>query len=115
MNCRGYTMLDQVLDWKDVRDWVHEVRQIPGASFTLDTKEGFYTESKDPEFLDLVLKGYQSKMTCEEDVLAQERAINKVALYHKTDIPKIAERMLAHPYSPQTVSSITEGCAYYIW
>ena len=23
--------------------------------------------------------------------------------------------MLAHPYSPQTVSSITEGCAYYIW
>lgn len=94
VNCRGYTMLDQVLDWQDVQDWVRDVRQIPGASFTLDTKEGFYTESKDPEFLDLVLKGYQSKMTCQEDVLVQERAINKVALYHKTDIPKIADEML---------------------
>ena len=53
VNCRGYTMLDQTLDWKDVQDWVHEVRKIPGASFTMDTKEGFYTESRDPEFLDL--------------------------------------------------------------
>ena len=22
VNCRGYTMLDQTLEWKDVRDWV---------------------------------------------------------------------------------------------
>lgn len=93
VSCRGYTMLDQTLDWKDVQDWVREVRQIPGASFTMDTKEGFYTESRDPEFLDLVLKGYKSAMDVEEDVLARERAINKVALYHKTDIQRIAKEM----------------------
>lgn len=93
VSCRGYTMLDQTLDWKDVQDWVREVRQIPGASFTMDTKEGFYTESRDPEFLDLVLKGYKSAMDVEEDVLTKERAINKVALYHKTDIQRIAKEM----------------------
>ena len=44
--CRGYDMLEQVLEWEQVCQWVREVRQIPGASFTLDTKEGFYTESR---------------------------------------------------------------------
>ena len=48
--CRGYDMLEQVVEWELVCQWVREVRQIPGASFTLDTKEGFYTESSDPEF-----------------------------------------------------------------
>lgn len=94
VNCRGYTMLDQTLDWKDVEDWVREVRRIPGASFTMDTKEGFYTESRDPEFLDLVLKGYKSAMTVEEDVLAKERPVNKVALYHKTDIERLAKELI---------------------
>ena len=60
--CRGYDMLEQVLEWEQVCQWVREVRQIPGASFTLDTKEGFYTESTDPEFLDLVQNGYRSTL-----------------------------------------------------
>lgn len=94
VNCRGYTMLDQTLDWKDVKDWVREVRQIPGTSFTMDTKEGFYTESQDVEFIDLVRKGYKSVLNVEEDVLAKERSVNKVALYHKTDIERIAKEMI---------------------
>lgn len=94
VNCRGYTMLDQTLDWKDVKDWVREVRQIPGTSFTMDTKEGFYTESQDEEFIDLVRKGYKSVLNVEEDVLAKERSVNKVALYHKTDIERIAKEMI---------------------
>ena len=95
VTCRGYTMLDQTLDWEDVKDWVKEVRRIPGASFTMDTKEGFYSESKDPEFLDLVLKGYKSIMHVEEDVLATERSVNKVALYHKTDIARLSKDMIS--------------------
>ena len=94
VNCRGYTMLDQTLEWKDVRDWVREVRKIPGTSFTLDTKDGFYTESRDPEFIALVREGYKSVLNLEEDVLAEERAVNKVALYHKTDIEEIAKEMI---------------------
>lgn len=94
VNCRGYTMLDQVLDWKDIQDWIQEVRKIPGASFTMDTKEGFFTESQDPEFLDLVRKGYKSIIHVEEDVLVKERMVNKMAIYHKTDILKIADDMI---------------------
>lgn len=94
VTCRGYTMLNQTLDWEDVKDWVEEVRRIPGASFTMDTQEGFYSESRDPEFLDLVLKGYKSVMHVEEDVLAVERPVNKVALYHKTNIEHLAKDMI---------------------
>lgn len=94
VNCRGYTMLDQVLDWRDIQDWIGEVRGIPGACFTMDTKEGFFTESQDPEFLNLVREGYKSVITVEKDVLAKERMVNKMAIYHRTDILKIADQMI---------------------
>ena len=72
--CRGYDMLEQVVEWELVCQWVREVRQIPGASFTLDTKEGFYTESSDPEFL--------------------RRRINKMAVYRKENIREVAELLI---------------------
>lgn len=92
--CRGYTMLEQVVDWELVCQWVHEARCIPGASFTLDTKEGFYTESSDPEFLDLVENGYRSKITVVEDVLAEKRRVNKMAIYRKENIREVAQTMI---------------------
>ncbi len=92
--CRGYTMSEELIEWKDVCEWVEEVRKIPGASFTIDANEGFYTESSDPEFLDLVRLGYRSKITVVEDALAVERRINKVAIYRKTDIQKVVEYMV---------------------
>lgn len=92
--CRGYDMLEQVLEWDQVCQWVREVRQIPGASFTLDTKEGFYTESSDSEFLDLIRNGYRSKITVVDDVLARELRINKVAVYRKENIQEIARIMI---------------------
>lgn len=92
--CRGYTMLEQVVDWTYVCQWVEEVRKMEGTSFTLDTKEGFYTESSDPEFLSLVREGYKSKITAVEDVLAEERRINKMAIYRKEGIGEIAKTMI---------------------
>ena len=93
--CRGYDMLEQVIDWELIREWVREVRQIPGASFTLDTKEGFYTESSDPVFLDLVENGYRSKITVVEDVLAQQYRVNKMAIYRRERIQEVADLMIA--------------------
>ena len=90
--CRGYTMMEQVIDPEYVRQWVKEVRQIPGASFTLDTKEGFYTESSDREFLSLVRDGYRSRITEVEDVLAQDYRVNKMAIYLGKKILKKCRR-----------------------
>ena len=87
-------MLEQVVDWAYVCQWVEEVRKMEGTSFTLDTKEGFYTESSDPEFLSLVREGYKSKITAVEDVLAEERRINKMAIYRKEGIGEIAKTMI---------------------
>lgn len=92
--CRGYTMLEDVIDWKTVCEWVREVRQIPGASFTLDTKEGFYTESQDTAFLDLVQKGYKSKLAVQEDVLLEEKQVVKMAIYHGEHIKDIAAAVI---------------------
>lgn len=94
VSCRGYTMLEQIIDWQYVCRWVREARRIPGASFTLDTKEGFYTESSDPEFLDLVRNGYRSDITVVEDALAKELRINKMAIYRKENIGEVAQMMI---------------------
>ena len=93
--CRGYTMMEQVINPEYVRQWVKEVRQIPGASFTLDTKEGFYTESSDREFLSLVRDGYRSRITEVEDVLAQDYRVNKMAIYRKENIEEVSETMIS--------------------
>ncbi len=95
VTCRGYTMLEQVVDWAYVCQWVREVRDIPGASFTLDTKEGFFTESSDKEFLDLVRNGYNSDIMVMEDVLEKELRINKMAIYRKENIKAVAEMMVS--------------------
>ncbi len=92
--CRGYTMLEQVLDWEQVCQWVREVRRIPGTSFTLDTKEGFYTESSDPEFLALIRKGYRSRIDQVEDALSRELKVNKMAVYRKENIGEVARLLI---------------------
>ena len=92
--CRGYTMLEQVLNWEQVCQWVREVRRIPGTSFTLDTKEGFYTESSDPEFLALIRKGYRSRIDQVEDALSRELKVNKMAVYRKENIGEVARLLI---------------------
>lgn len=94
VNCRGYTMLENVIDWAYVQEWLGQVRQIPGASVTLDTKECFYTESQDEEFLRLVREGYRSPIEVLEDALATKRKINKMAIYRKVGIEEVAELMI---------------------
>lgn len=93
VNCRGYDMLENVVDWEYVKEWLCQVRQIPGASVTLDTKECFYTESKDEEFLNLVREGYRSPIVVLEDALAVKRKINKMAIYRKEGIEETAKLM----------------------
>ena len=92
--CRGYLMSEEVIEWRDVCEWVEEVRKIPDASFTLDAEGGLYSESRDPEFLDLVRLGYRSQLTIVKDALAERRHINKISVYRKHDIEKVAEDMV---------------------
>jgi len=91
--CRGYTMLEDVIDWNIIKSLVEEIRQIPKARFILDTKESLYTESQDPEFWELVEVGYQSKLTYQENVLEEEKKVVKISLYLKENIQELAEKM----------------------
>lgn len=95
VNCRGYDMMEKVIDWELIREWVKEVREIPDASFNLDTKKGFFTESSDPEFFDLVVNGYQGVLTHVDDALTlKDMVINKMSVYRKKEIEKVAEDMI---------------------
>lgn len=94
INCRGYDMLQHVIDKSLIEDWIQEVRQIPGSSFTLDTKECLYTESRDEEFLRLIRDGYKSDVRSVDNVLELDLTVSKMAIYRKTKIKEIAETMI---------------------
>ncbi len=92
--CRGYLMSEEVIEWRDVCEWVEEARKIPEASFTLDAEGGLYSESRDPEFLRLIREGYHSHLTIVKDVLSERRHINKVSVYRKKGIDAVAKDMV---------------------
>ena len=92
--CRGYAILEELVDPSLIKDWVEEARKIPGASFTLDTKDGLYSESQDPVFLDLVRNGYKSRLVIVKDVLAEDLRVIKMSVYRKERIEEIAEQMI---------------------
>lgn len=79
----GNTIQECLLDWENVSRWVRDVRQIPGSSFVMDTKEGFYTESMDAEFMDRMQSGYRNNIIWLEDILAQKRKVSKLGIYQK--------------------------------
>lgn len=96
VNCRGYDMLEDTIERSLVDLWIDEVRKIPNASFTLDTKQCFYTESQDEEFLRLVREGYRSRIDQVEDAhsLGEDVHVNKMAIYHKDGIEEVARHMV---------------------
>lgn len=93
VTCRGCSMQEYDMDWQLVCEWVREVRQIPGISFNLETRDRFISESTDPEYIRLEVEGYKTKLEMMEDVLAEEARITKMSIYHKSDIQQIAREI----------------------
>ena len=96
VRCRGYDMVERDIDKAYVTEWVTQMRSIPGTSFTLDTKEGFFTESRDEEFISLIRDGYRSRITVMPDVteIIPDKEFIKMAAYSKDDIKTVQEKMV---------------------
>ncbi|MCI8416397.1 MAG: HAD family hydrolase [Lachnospiraceae bacterium] len=110
VSCRGQDMLLNVMERGAVERLVKQLREIPGACITLNAKDMFYVEHRDPKFLDLILHGYNNKVSQVEDVLAVDTPVVKVSLYLEKQIDQVAGELI-----PQWAEIFSGTVAGEIW
>ena len=110
VSCRGQDMLLRVMERKSVERLVKQLREIPGACITLNAKDMFYVEHRDPKFLDLILHGYNNRVSQVEDVLAIDTQVVKVSLYLEKNIDEGAKDLI-----PQWADIFSGTVAGDIW
>lgn len=93
VTCRGRDILECTMDREHVVRLVQQLRRVPGGCITLNAKDGFYVEHKDPKFLDLILNGYHNIVHQVEDVLAVDVDVIKVSLYMEREIEREAQAL----------------------
>lgn len=91
VNCRGKDILECTIEREHVARLVRQLRNVPGGCITLNARDGFYVEHKDPKFLDLILNGYHNIVHQVEDVLAVDTEVIKVSLYMEKGIEREAQ------------------------
>lgn len=93
--CRGYDMDTTPLNKEDARELTRYIRGLKGCFITASTKDGMYVESRDPEFLDLLINGYKNDMRIVDDLLKEDLDLIKMSIYKPDGVNGIAEQVVA--------------------
>ncbi|PXV95745.1 hypothetical protein C8E03_101375 [Lachnotalea glycerini] len=96
IKCRGVEMFKSTMDKETVKELILEVRQLQDKNvmLTVSTPECMYIESRNKEFQDLLVYGYQNTIKQVDDVLKEDLDIIKIALFKADGIRTIAEEIL---------------------
>ncbi len=92
--CRGTEMAEVPMKRVYVEQIVADMRRCTDCILTASGKEATYIESRDEEFVDLLVNGYHNTIEIVDDVLAADATIIKLALYCKEGIAKAAEALM---------------------
>lgn len=97
ITCRGRKLFEAVMDPETVRRLVPYIRGRSDCLFTLSGSGGeSYVEENAPrEFVELLTKGYGSRVTVVPDVLCAETETIKIAMYRREGISEIAPEIHA--------------------
>lgn len=92
--CRDTEMSISPMKRELVQEIVEDMRSMPDCILTASGKEATYIESRDEEFLDLLVNGYHNEVRVVDDVLLADTVIIKLALYHKDGIASAAQQLI---------------------
>ena len=65
-----------------------------GYEIVVSTPEGSLLETKNEKFIDLIENGYRNKFRIVEDILAENPAVLKIAVYYPEDITELGQKVL---------------------
>lgn len=93
--CRDTEMFVSVMERELVVSIVKQMRSLPGCLFTASGRRVTYIESKDEEFVDLLVNGYHNTIEIVDDVLEVQDDFIKLALYKKDGIYDVSESLIS--------------------
>lgn len=85
VSCRGEDMSVSVMDRDIVHQLIHDIRSIPNCEISLSGKQFIYVESKDKDFLHLLIHEYKNEVKEVEDLTKVDEDFIKVSAFHHTD------------------------------
>lgn len=91
--CRGVEIDEVTMNRKLATKLIKEIRELEDCFLTVSVKEKFYVETKDEEFLDLLIHGYKNEVTIVDDVLEYDLDIIKISIFKKDGADEIAKWM----------------------
>lgn len=77
-----------------VEGLIRQLRELKDCEILVSTPKGSLVESKNEEFIDLMVNGYHNDIQIVDDLLAQKEPVIKLAVYHKGSIRKLGENVL---------------------
>lgn len=92
--CRDTEMSIVPMKREVVERIVEQLRLLPGCIITASGKDATYIESRDEEFIDLLVNGYHNTIKIVDDILKADVEIIKLALYNKNGIEKEAASLI---------------------
>lgn len=108
--CRDTEMSVTPMPEQLVKRIVKQMRNMPGCILTASDKDTTYIESRDEEFIDLLVNGYHNQIQIVDDVLATGSTIVKLALYNKNGIEEEAKLLI-----PQWQNEVKVVVAGALW
>jgi Cof subfamily protein (haloacid dehalogenase superfamily) len=96
IKCRGVEMFKSTMKKEITTELIYEARKLQDQDIflTVSTPECMYIESKDQEFQDLLIYGYQNTIKQVDDVLKENLDIIKISLYKADGMKAIADNVL---------------------
>lgn len=88
--CRGVEIDEISIKRSLVKGLVEEMRSMKECNFLVCAKDSLYVETKNEEFIDMLVNGYQYVVKVVDDVLDVDADIIKMSLFKKNDIDSIA-------------------------
>lgn len=77
-----------------VEELVGQLRQLEGCEILVSTPQGSLVETKNQDFLDMMIHGYHNVVHVVDDVLAGKAPVLKVAVFHQGTIRRLGEEVL---------------------
>lgn len=96
VKCRGYEMYKSQMDRQLVEELIYEGRTLEEQKIYLcvSTPYCLYIESKDEDFINLLIHGFQNNVKRVDDILKEDLDIIKISLFKADGIREIAEEKL---------------------
>ncbi len=82
ITCRGEEMYHNSIDRTLVHELIQDIRQIPGCDICLSGKYVAYIESKNTEYVDLLIHEYKNEVSIVSDLLEVEDDFIKVSIFY---------------------------------